>query len=67
MEEDNKTAQEVQDFTQEYNEICRDNKNSVLINLQWEKEGDFFKKLTLYDDSYISIPTLGNTTLLNNY
>jgi hypothetical protein len=38
--------------------------NTVNINIEWLKEGDYFQKLTMYNHNYISIPALGNTTLI---
>ena len=49
----------------EYNEIVNSSENSVVISTEWSKQGDYFNKLTLYDYNYISIPTLGETTLIN--
>lgn len=56
---------EVQDFVKEYNEIINSSKTSVVIETEWTKAGDNFQKLTMYDDNYTPIPTLGETTLIN--
>ena len=62
----NKQETKVKDFTIEYNEIFSASDNTVVIETQWEKEGDFFQKFSMYDNSYIPAKTLGNTTLINN-
>ncbi|UOB18760.1 hypothetical protein [Abyssalbus ytuae] len=52
------------DFTNEYNKIIELSKNTISIEQQWRKEGDFFQKLSIYDDSYVTVQTLGSTTLI---
>ena len=54
-----------QDFTKEYNEIIDSSKTAVVVKSEWSKEGDYFQKLSMYDNNYIPIPTLGETTLIN--
>ena len=54
-----------QDFTKEYNEIIGSSKTAVVVKSEWSKEGDYFQKLSMYDNNYIPIPTLGETTLIN--
>lgn len=68
MEKDsnNKQVVKINDFNIEYNEIFTPSEKSVVIETQWEKEGDFFQKLSMYDNSYISVKSLGSTTLINN-
>lgn len=56
---------ENQDFEKEYNKIITSSKTSVVIESEWTKSGDNFQKLTMYDNNYTSIPTLGETTLIN--
>ena len=56
---------EKQDFTKEYNEIIDSSKTSVVIESEWSKDGDYFQKLSMYDNNYTPIPTLGGTTLIN--
>ncbi len=53
------------DLTKEYYEIIDSSKTSVIIESEWLKEGDFFQKLSMYDNNYTPIPTLGGTTLIN--
>ncbi|MEO6692467.1 MAG: hypothetical protein ABIO44_09025 [Saprospiraceae bacterium] len=55
---------DVKDFSVEYNEIVNLTEKSVVIQTQWEKDGDFFQKISLYDNSYVSIESLGGTTLI---
>lgn len=66
MDNDNHLL-EVQDYANEYNEIVRSSEDSVIVDLQWIKDGDYFEKLTMYDESYVTVPTLEQTTLINNY
>ena len=33
-------------------------KKTVVVETQWEKDGDFFQKLSMYDNSYIPVKTL---------
>lgn len=54
------------EFIIEYEKIVQSSKESVVVENQWKKEGDFFQKLSMYDESYITINTnLGSTTLIN--
>ena len=55
-----------QDLVKEYSEIIDSYKTSVVIKSEWTKEGDYFQKLSMYDNNYTSIPTLGETTLINS-
>ena len=41
-------------------------KKSVVIETQWTKGGDFFQKLSMYDNSYVQIETLGSTILIKD-
>lgn len=52
-----------QKYIEDYNRIM-DNK-SVVVTVEWEKSGDMFKRLSMYDESYTTYSTLGNTTLIN--
>jgi len=54
-----------QDFTKEYNVIIDSSKTTVVIESEWSKEGDYFQKLSMYDNNYTPIPTLGGTTLIS--
>ncbi|MCH8554022.1 MAG: hypothetical protein LAT76_02630 [Schleiferiaceae bacterium] len=58
---------EKRDFIKEYNELIDSSKNSVVIVSEWSKEGDYFKKLSMYDNNYKPIPTLGETTLIKSF
>lgn len=66
MENDSKKKPELKDFTSEYNEVIKSSEKTVVVETQWEKDGDFFQKLSMYDNSYIPVKTLGSTTLINN-
>lgn len=59
--EDNRSTK---DFTIEYHQMMNFSKNSVVIETQWKKEGDLFQKFSMYDESYVSVGTLGSTTLI---
>lgn len=65
MENDSNKKPELKDFTSEYNEIIKSSEKTVVVETQWEKDGDFFQKLSMYDNSYIPVKTLGSTTLIN--
>lgn len=65
MENDSNKKPELKDFTSEYNEIIKNSEKTVVVETQWEKDGDFFQKLSMYDNSYIPVKTLGSTTLIN--
>jgi hypothetical protein len=54
-----------QNFTKEYNEIISSSETSVVVESEWTNDGDFFQKLSMYDNNYTSIPTLGGTTLIS--
>ena len=54
-----------QDFIKEYNEIIDASKTSVIVKSEWSRKGDYFQKLSMYDDNYIPVPTLGGTTLIS--
>jgi hypothetical protein len=56
---------ENQNFVKEHNEIINASKTSVVIVSEWTKAGDYFQKVTMYDNNYTPIPTLGETTLIN--
>ena len=51
-------------YVSEYNEIFESSENSVVVRNEWAKNGDFFEKITIYDNSYIQFGTLGGTTLI---
>ena len=54
-----------QGFTKEYNEIIDSSKTSVVVESEWSKDGDYFQKLSMYDNNYTPMPTLGETTLIS--
>jgi hypothetical protein len=56
---------ESMDFVKEYNQIIDPTDKNVIVKSEWTKEGDYFQKLSMYDNSYTPIPTLGETTLIN--
>lgn len=53
-----------QNFDLEYKEIFNSSENTVVIKNEWTKNGDYFEKLSLYDNSYSTVITFGNTTLI---
>ncbi len=69
MEREDKTTSKVQEAQREkdlidYKTIVEPSKTTVIIESEWTKAGDFFKKFTMYDDNYTPIPSLGETTLI---
>jgi hypothetical protein len=53
------------DFIKEYEELMiSTSNNSVIVRTEWTKDGDFFEKLSMYDNSYVPVKTLGSTTLI---
>lgn len=54
-----------QNFVKEHHKIVNSSKTSVIVETEWTKSGDNFQKLTMYDNNYTLIPTLGETTLIN--
>lgn len=61
---ENKICQSEQDFTLDYQEIFSSSENTVVVKTEWTRKGDYFEKLSLYDNSYSTILTFGNTTLI---
>ncbi len=57
---------ENQSFESDYQKIMSCSENSVIVKTEWSKKGDFFQKLSMYDDSYTPIQTFGNTTLIRS-
>lgn len=51
------------EFIQDYEKIVQSTE-TVIVQTEWNEEGDFFKKLTMYDNRYIQVPTLGSTTVI---
>lgn len=64
MENDFNKKPELKDFTSEYFEIIKNVDKAVVVETQWEKDGDFFQQISMYDSSYIPVKTLGSTTLI---
>jgi hypothetical protein len=55
-----------ENFEKEHAKIVDNHDGAFVVTTEWRKEGDYFKKLSVYDDSYILIyPLNGGTTLLN--
>lgn len=54
----------VLNYIEEYNDIMNSSQESVIVKTEWAKKGDYFQKLTMYDDSYQPVKTLGSTTLI---
>lgn len=61
---ENKICQSEQDFTLDYQGIFSSSENAVVVKTEWTRNGDYFEKLSLYDNSYSTILTFGNTTLI---
>jgi len=50
-------------YIEEHKEIIDSSDTNVVVELEWAKDGDYFQKFSMYDDSYIQIGTLEGTTL----
>ena len=57
---------EHQELIEEYNSLFVFYDQSVDVKKQWLKSGDFFQKVTMYDESYVEVGSLGSTTLINS-
>ena len=53
-----------QDFNLEYIDLFKGSRNQVTIKTEWIREGDYFEKLSMYNNSYSTVTTFGNTTLI---
>lgn len=53
-----------EEFLEDYEKIVLATKTSVVIQTEWNQNGDIFQKLSIYDNSYSPIKTLGSTTLI---
>ena len=51
-------------FVEEYKEIFNTSENTVIIKNEWTNKGDYFQKLSIYDNSYSTVKTFGYTTLI---
>jgi len=52
----------------EYEKMVHSSENSVIVvRTEWSKEGDIFNKLSMYDNNYTPIKTLGSTTLIKPF
>jgi hypothetical protein len=47
-----------------YYEIVNSFETRLTQTTEWQKDGDYFRKFTLYDDNYVPVPSLGGTTLI---
>ena len=54
-------------FISDYEKIVNNSENTVIVKIEWKAEGDYFQKLSIYDNSYSPVITLGNTTLIKSY
>lgn len=61
---ENKVCEVEKDFATDYKEIFSSSENAVIVRTEWTKNGDYFEKLSLYDNSYSTVLTFGNTTLI---
>ena len=53
-------------FIREYEAILKNQpENTVVVNTQWNQPGDTIQQFSLYDENFIPIPSLGNTTPMN--
>ena len=54
------------EIIQEYEQIMH-SINTVTIKTEWTKDGDYFQKLSMYDERYTPFITLGSTTLIKGF
>jgi hypothetical protein len=59
-------SDETVEYIQEYEQIMH-TINTVTIQTEWTKDGDYFQKLSMYDDRYTPVITLGSTTLIKGF
>ncbi len=57
---------EAVEFIQEYEQIMH-SINTVTIQTEWTKDGDYFQKLSMYDERYTPVISLGSTTLIKGF
>ena len=48
----------------EYEIVVNKNDFSVIVKPEWNMQGDYFKKLSMYNENFQPISGLGNTTLI---
>ncbi|MFN3380268.1 MAG: hypothetical protein ACK41O_12495 [Runella zeae] len=48
----------------DYDEIMSYSKTSVVVQNEWSDERDFFRKLSMYDNTFTPNKALGHTTLI---
>jgi len=51
-------------FYREYEHIMKTSENTVIVDVQWAEKGDYFQKLSMYDN-YTPVKTSGDTTLIS--
>ncbi len=51
-------------FLTDYEKIVNPSERAMFVEREWVKQGDYFQKLSLYDNSYRPLQSLGNTTLI---
>lgn len=59
-----KSTDSEKNFIEEYNEIFNKTENHVVVKNQWASKGDYFEKLTIYDNSYSTIQTFSYTSII---
>jgi hypothetical protein len=52
-------------FLSDYEKIINSSENSVIVQTEWSKKGDFFQKLSMYDSTYSPVKTSSYTTMIN--
>ncbi len=61
---ENITIDSEKKFVEEYQEIFKSSENTVVVKNEWVNNGDYFEKLSIYDNSYSTILTFGNSTII---
>lgn len=64
---DNKSKEQKSDsYIAEHNRIINSSNQGVVVHTEWNRKGDVIKKFSMYDESYVPIKTLGNTTSIKD-
>lgn len=55
-------------FSEDYEELVSQfgNEGSVVVNVEWNQDGDNFKKFSIYDNNYSPVIISSSTTLINS-
>lgn len=51
-------------FSKKYEKLMKTSKNTIIVDRQWAKKGDYFRKFSMYEN-YTPVKTSGSTTLIS--